>query len=62
LRCLEGWGRKVAAGSVGDVYIGCSEDQPRPMGSQAKIQVIEVKSELLVEAHLPNFSKIDGQK
>src|SRR5713101_8266915 len=61
LRFLEGLGRKATAGSVGDIYVDRSKDQARLMGSQAKIQVIEVESESLFEAYMPNFSEIDGQ-
>src|SRR6266849_1731407 len=47
LRFLERLGRKVTARSVGDIYVDRSKDQPPLMGSQAKIEVVEVESELL---------------
>src|SRR5712671_5805061 len=62
LRFLEGRGRKLTAGSVGDIYVRRSKNEPSLMGSQATIQIIEVESELLFEAHMPNFPGIDGQK
>ena len=62
LRLFETRGRKVTAGPVGDIYVDCSKDQPGLMGSQAKIQVIEMESELFIEAYMPNFFEIDGQK
>jgi len=62
LRFLESLGRKDTAGPVGDIYVGCSKAQPRQVGSQAKIQIIEMESELLFEAYVPDFSEIDGQK
>ena len=62
LRFFESLGRKVAAGPVGDIYVDGSKDQPGLMGSQAKIQVIEMESELLIEAYMPNSFEIDGQK
>ena len=62
LRLFETLGRKVTAGPVGDVYVDGSKDQPCLMGSQTKIQIIEVESELFIEAYMPNFFEIDGQK
>ncbi len=62
LRFLESLGRIVTAGPVGDIYVNRSKDQPGLMGSQAKIQIIEMESELLIEAYMPNFFDIDGQK
>ena len=62
LRFLEGLGRKVTAGPVNDVYVDRSKAQARLVRGQAKIQVIEVESELLFEAYMPNSSEIGGQK
>src|SRR6266852_2284076 len=62
LRFFESLGRKVTAGPVGDIYGDATKDKPGMMGMEAKVQVIDMESELLIEAYMPNAFEIDGQK